>query len=49
MRETLRKLFEHAGAEHGAPAAWYRSMWFVSLPAVLLSVAAIVVLLRAAP
>ena len=50
MRVTLSKLFEHPGAEAGEPPPpWYRSIWMVPIPAILLSVVAIFVLLRNAP
>jgi hypothetical protein len=49
MRETLSKLFEHPTYADGEPMPWYRSLWIVPIPAVILSVAAVVVLLRGAP
>lgn len=44
---SLKKLFEHPGADEGQPSPpWYRSVWMVPVPAILLAVVAIVVLLR---
>jgi hypothetical protein len=48
MRQTLRTLFEQPSYADGTKMPWYRSVWLLPLPAVILSVAAIVVLLRGA-
>ena len=49
MRQTLRTLFESPSYPDGTKMPWYRSIWLLPLPAIILSVAAIVVLLRNAP